>query len=251
MFSFFRRARDDDAELTPLANSSSSLSAQSVPSLADKFAVTIENVLSEEECADWIRITEARGFDVALVGTDKGQELIQDYRHSSRCIIDDAERANELYLRIRSFIPRELHFNGKRWYVAGLNERLRFLKYDPGDFFAPHMDGVFCRTIGEGAKNAADPRLNEISLVTVQLYLNGGFTGGETSFFPRGREDIDEQDKIRVVPLPGLVLLFEHRILHEGSLLRAGVKYAMRTDVMYTTRGPDYEYVDNSKESDF
>jgi prolyl 4-hydroxylase len=36
------------------------------------------------------------------------------------------------------------------------------------------------------------------------------------------------------VPEAGMVLLFEHRLMHEGSLLEAGVKYAIRTDVMAT-----------------
>ena len=36
-----------------------------------------------------------------------------------------------------------------------------------------------------------------------------------------------------VVPRAGRVLVFQHNILHEGSTLISGTKYAMRTDVMY------------------
>ena len=51
--------------------------------------------------------------------------------------------------------------------------------------------------------------------------------------------------QVAVVPRAGRVLVFQHDILHEGSLLRclsptldpcrSGTKYAMRTDVMYST----------------
>jgi hypothetical protein len=35
------------------------------------------------------------------------------------------------------------------------------------------------------------------------------------------------------VPRTGMVLVFEHELLHEGSELRKGRKYTVRTDVMY------------------
>jgi hypothetical protein len=38
---------------------------------------------------------------------------------------------------------------------------------------------------------------------------------------------------VRVVPEPGMVLLFEHRLLHDGETVTGGVKYTMRTDIMY------------------
>ena len=40
--------------------------------------------------------------------------------------------------------------------------------------------------------------------------------------------------KLHVVPEPGKVLIFQHNLFHEGSLLISGCKYAMRTDIMYT-----------------
>jgi len=36
-----------------------------------------------------------------------------------------------------------------------------------------------------------------------------------------------------IIPEPGLVLLFQHNMLHEGSALKTGLKYIMRTDVMF------------------
>ena len=48
--------------------------------------------------------------------------------------------------------------------------------------------------------------------------------GGETSFLELGEA---------IEPRTGNALLFQHPLLHEGSVLRAGLKYVLRTDVMY------------------
>lgn len=77
------------------------------------------------------------------------------------------------------------------------------------------MDGTYYRPDGR-----------ERSHVTVQLYLNEGFKGGETTFLGSGRD-------YAVVPKTGMVLVFEHALFHEGSAVTEGRKYAIRTDVMY------------------
>ena len=66
----------------------------------------------------------------------------------------------------------------------------------------------------------------------MQIYLNGGegqFEGGETTFFD---DEGNKQCSIR--PCPGLVLLFDHDVLHEGSPVKQGRKYAIRSDIMYS-----------------
>ena len=60
------------------------------------------------------------------------------------------------------------------------------------------------------------------------LYLNGGFEGGNTRFIGGGGVEHE------VSPKPGSVLVFTHDILHDGERLASGVKYIMRSDVMYT-----------------
>jgi hypothetical protein len=52
---------------------------------------------------------------------------------------------------------------------------LRFLRYDPGQKFDPHMDGVYMRTDADvRGKPALAGRVGERSYVTVQIYLNEG-----------------------------------------------------------------------------
>mmetsp|Transcript_83768 Transcript_83768/g.236610 ORF Transcript_83768/g.236610 Transcript_83768/m.236610 type:complete len:422 (-) Transcript_83768:169-1434(-) len=116
------------------------------------------------------------------------------------------------------------------FHAVGLNERLRFLRYDGGTYFAPHFDGQYIR--GEDGE-----RQGERSYVTFQLYLNDGFEGGATRFM----NGYDESIGIDVVPRTGSVLLFEHAMLHEGSMLVSGRKYALRTDIMYSLKkGQEY-----------
>ena len=72
-----------------------------------------------------------------------------------------------------------------------------------------------------------EPR--DTSFITLMLYLNTPEKGGETNFMsPRDQSVVSP-----VTPHTGLALAFDHEIMHEGALLEAGVKYCIRTDVMY------------------
>ena len=63
----------------------------------------------------------------------------------------------------------------------------------------------------------------------MQLYLNEGYQGGETNFIHR----FEPGKKVPCKPKTGMVLIFQHDLLHEGSELLKGRKYTLRTDVMY------------------
>ena len=113
----------------------------------------------------------------------------------------------------------------------GLNERLRFLKYNPGMHFLQHPDGHFSR----GRR--------ERSFITLLLYLNEGYTGGHTTIWNAVGGQFgpwsDRPGQPRTdpgVPVPpriGMALVHDHRLLHESPKLRVGVKHVIRTDVMY------------------
>ena len=62
------------------------------------------------------------------------------------------------------------------------------------------------------------------------MYLNEGMKGGATTFL----DGLTADNNVAVNPSIGQVLLFDHNIYHEGSLLEEGRKYAVRTDIMYT-----------------
>jgi hypothetical protein len=56
--------------------------------------------------------------------------------------------------------------------------------------------------------------------------------GGATNFLSDG----SDLPTASVAPVPGRVLLFEHRLLHEGEEVSAGVKYVVRSDIMFRRR---------------
>lgn len=197
-----------------------------LPWAPDATCFTIEHVLSDDECEQLIALSERRGYEQALVNVGNGvQAVMSDVRRSSRWMVDSESAADSLWRRIERHV-RDVVAKSRRgkgatasWYASGLNERLRFLKYSPGDFFAPHEDGTF------EAKG-------QVSQMTVMLYLNSAGEGGETKFL----NDWDGGETVDVVPRRGLCLVFDHGLLHEGALLLEGVKYAVRTDIMFEGR---------------
>lgn len=212
----------------------------------DYFAVVIPNVFSKEECNDLIARADEAGYEEAMVNIGGGrQQTMQEFRNNDRCIIDDPVLAELMWQRIWSecnrndenamLVEKLLEPKGK-WQPVGINERLRFLRYKPGTFFSPHYDGSYVR-----GDEAGIHRSGEQSFVTVQLYLNNDFYGGETRFKANnGRGRMSKNDD--VFPQTGSVLLFQHHILHEGCPVVKGQKYVIRSDVMYTKKGPDHEY---------
>ena len=91
------------------------------------------------------------------------------------------------------------------------------MKYHPGDFFRMHKDGVFTRENGEK------------SSITLLFYLNEGYKGGKTTFYKPASNKVN----LKVVPKTGLILLHDHMVDHGVPELKKGVKYVIRTDVMY------------------
>uniref|UniRef100_A0A0G4GJD5 Fe2OG dioxygenase domain-containing protein n=1 Tax=Chromera velia CCMP2878 TaxID=1169474 RepID=A0A0G4GJD5_9ALVE len=189
-----------------------------------RYAVFCPEVLSPKECRSLIQLIEKTGFEPALVNIGGGHQMKDtSVRNNDRCMVDCPEFASQLFHRIKHALPEK--FKGAR--AVGANERLRFLRYYPGQYFAPHYDGLFRRDDGSG----------EFSMITLQLYLNGDCEGGATTFM--GEKPGNPEEDVPVIPQMGSVLLFEHKILHEGSVLKKGVKYAMRTDIMFTHREED------------
>ncbi|KAK6192502.1 hypothetical protein SNE40_003955 [Patella caerulea] len=175
-------------------------------------AFGLYNVFTPQECKELIEKTEAMGYTPALINNGYGQVLETDVRNNTRCIWDSKEQAQRIWNRVKDHVCKEFH----GYTALGLNERLRFLRYDPGEYFKPHHDGCYQRDNGEA------------SLITLQLYLNEGFKGGSTTFL-----SATTGDRVEFVPKTGAILIFQHDILHEGSLLEEGRKYSCRTDIMF------------------
>ena len=170
--------------------------------------VSVPGVLTPSECAAMIARIEELGPTDAPITTDRGFVMMPDVRNNQRVMFDDRALAAELYARLDSVLPERVCGHEKH----GVNERFRCYRYAPGQQFAVHRDGAFRRDE------------HEISQLTLMVYLNEGFGGGATCF-------LDEQRD--VVPRTGHALLFQHALWHEGSVVTSGVKYVLRSDVMY------------------
>jgi hypothetical protein len=171
---------------------------------------TIDRFLSAEECRAHISATEAAGYEEATVNTRKGSVANPDIRNNSRLILDDLRLAESLWSRLHSSIPSFL--SGRQ--AIGLNERFRFYRYSPSERFSGHTDAPYERPNGEK------------SLLTFMVYLSADFSGGETAF----------QETV-IKPELGLALLFRHELFHEGRPVIAGMKYVLRSDVMFGPPG--------------
>lgn len=176
--------------------------------LSQPLAFTFDNVLSPDDCAGLIDRIESLGPTAAPIRTSRGFEMRPDLRDNERVMFDDARLAQELFDRIAARVPSPLC----NMQPVGANVRFRCYRYTRGQRFAPHYDGAYVRND------------NERSLLTYIVYLNEGFQGGETGFL-----DFD----VTAVPRTGSALLFQHFMLHEGVSVRDGIKYVVRTDVMY------------------
>jgi hypothetical protein len=168
---------------------------------AEPLLWVVEDVYAETECSDFIDFIERSSPALAT-----NNPL---YRDQDRVILDDPEVAEELFRRLRPHLPEQINMLR----LVGLNDRLRMYRYREGQRFEPHMDHWY------------RPSENRVTLHTVLVYFNDNFEGGETRFL--------EQIEQTIIPKRGMAAIFQHKIRHEGRPVRRGVKYAMRSDVIY------------------
>ena len=191
------------------------MTAASKKCLAGDDIFIVNHFLSADECRSLIAWSESIGFEAATVNAVGGHQLLPDWRNNDRVIVDDVDRAVWLWERARPFVPGTVD----GWHAIGVNERLRFYRYDVGQQFDWHTDGFYRRENGER------------SFLTFMVYLNDDMAGGQTSFSDDGTAPRFE--RFSVTPENGLALFFTHALRHKGEPVTEGRKYVLRTDVMY------------------
>ncbi|KAF9889273.1 hypothetical protein FE257_007586 [Aspergillus nanangensis] len=155
-----------------------------IPAYKDHFAAIIDNLLTPSECTQLLHLAEQSGpngdstnthpWDRALLNIGNGQQIqALDARNCGRIIWDSPALADRLLNRLQPFLHdcdvvvlanrpgvtgRGPSSRGEVFRLTRLNERLRFLKYTPGEYFRPHADGCY-----------VTPDETERSLVTVHL----------------------------------------------------------------------------------
>lgn len=181
----------------------------------------IDNFLSKEECDELIRISENIGYTEADISYADGARMVKDYRNNSRVLYRSEELRKKLEYKILPHAPKTLTFIKEggileKKELLSLSGNFRFYRYYPGEEFKRHRDG---NNLEEGG----------VSLVTILIYLNDVELGGETNLCDK----FLLEKPILVKPETGKLLMFEHTVLHSGLILESGVKYILRTDLIY------------------
>ncbi|KAF9467106.1 hypothetical protein BDZ94DRAFT_1156757 [Collybia nuda] len=197
------------------------------------YVKVLDDLFTPQECEDLISLAESEHeWDVALVSTSTGDRLMTDYRNSERILRFDHDTANKIFERLLPYVQElvEIKPGGRweeivgyrkrmtsTWNLVGINERLSFLRYGPGNFFHEHCDGQLRLPDGRHSK------------VTLQIYLkNEKMSGGATRFQGNNGRFVDIEPKV------GRVLIFQQKkMYHSGQEVTKGLKYALRSDFMF------------------
>jgi hypothetical protein len=213
----------------------------------EQFLLELGNVLSSKECVEIIKNADKCIFEDISDKYRFGKQ-----RDSSRLLALDESLAENLWQSIYPCIfngiadkgvsLQPLGFDVTRgvWDLHGLNEAIRINKYsgERQGYFGPHKDAQFC------------PNGDQRSIMTLLIYLNEDFKGGETCFyFPKNSTlslkgmTIKEEIKshrglkkgykcVKIIPKVGHAVLSSQSILHEALPVRNGAKYILKTDVV-------------------
>jgi predicted 2-oxoglutarate/Fe(II)-dependent dioxygenase YbiX len=191
------------------------------------YAKLIKKALSPEECDMLINRANREKWKDALVNDDGKQVRDVEYRNSQRVMLKDSMCTNIILNKVEEYIPPMFGPEHMGTEVesddfipmpfVGLNPLLRFQKYTQGQYFKPHQDAEI--EFEDGT----------CTILTVQMYLNDDFEGGELVFYDRMDGDII----YKYTPQKGDVLIFDGLIWHEGCIVTNGIKYAARTEVVY------------------
>jgi len=181
-----------------------------------QFLWTVEGLLSSAECAKLLADYDAGPWLPATINGATGRVVEAHVRNSSTAIVKDATLTETLFARLRPHLPASMvdqwGQRPRRVVPAGLYQPLRIYRYEPGQHFGLHHDQSY-----------QDPD-GRRSLLTFMVYLNQDFEGGTTTF--------PEQKEV-IVPRTGMALLFQHMLLHSGERVASGIKYVLRSDVLF------------------
>jgi hypothetical protein len=235
-------------------------------------AFVVDHVLSPSTCQQIIRDAESLGFGnfdcgrnhhaalQILVHSDLADSVAQAL--APHIDIHSVEAVRE-EMMMKNIKPEDNASKDVRLVFQGLNRRWRIYRYDSSgnETFAPHIDAGFPpsslsndqTTLIWDSSEGSDQEV--VSRLTVLMYLNDDFVGGETNFYQplsMQRQVSDQFPPLiaSVKPVVGSVLLFPQAVgedaveyarqawpLHEGSPVLSGrPKYVIRSDAIFVTQ---------------
>ena len=140
-------------------------------------------------------------------------ELINDkHRKYHRVQFQDENLLMNYIEKVKSL------YSQKQKICVGMNKYIRLSKYEPGQFFGIHKDGI----------NFDKDNKQNMSYATLNIFLNEDFEGGETIFYTNDKKTVT----LKCIPKTGRGSFFYSQQFHEGAKLLSGYKYLLRTDLM-------------------
>lgn len=177
--------------------------------------------LSEQECQNFVRYTEQSGaYEHKFHKATRFMAHRDCYEH----LHYDEDMAKRLYERMRTtglmdvVVAASNKWSPYDYQPIGCNPNVKVYRYDTGMWFGRHVD------VSDAMSESAQTE------ITVLVYLSK-CKGGATKFYPPG-----SKEGISFHPEVGSILLHVHgdRCLdHEGEKVLKGIKYVLRTDVVY------------------
>ncbi|MGC3836404.1 2OG-Fe(II) oxygenase [Moritella viscosa] len=202
-------------------------------------AFQLLNVFSKEECQRFIQVSESMGYL-----PDAAVSLPRDVRHNdSLTWVVDEQTDRIIWERIKHLMSDEQGIFGNKSAV-GINARFRFYRYSKGDYFKPHSDGSWPGSRVINNKLIADAYGDRFSQMTFLILLTEDFDGGATRFLVNANNSSqparrgDQVTEVDIRTPAGSVLCFPHGMhplhcIHSSEPIYKGVKYIIRTDVLF------------------
>ena len=124
----------------------------SLPEYDGLYATILDNVFTEQTCqalVDMAESTTGGEWEEAMVNIGNGkQRTMRDVRDCGRIIWDDCDMVETIWARVKDQVPEILRLENQPrvtgygpvrrneiWEMSRLNERMRFLKYQEGQYF--------------------------------------------------------------------------------------------------------------------
>ena len=207
----------------------------SITALIPSAVFVSTNFFSIEECNAWIHHTEK---NIGFEQMKSPQTREYAHRECGRIQMNNCwDMADVLYSRMKpmveDYIMKQEGVDVPNYHPSygpvGCNGNLRVYKYEKGMSFGRHYDG----------SNRIDRYDGGNTEITVLIYLSN-CEGGATRFYlplkNNGKRKNNGSDGIAFVPQAGAILMHMHgdRCLeHEADPVLNGVKYVLRTDIVF------------------
>eukprot|EP00596_Hydrurales_sp_CCMP1899_P004377 CAMPEP_0119051912 /NCGR_PEP_ID=MMETSP1177-20130426/73374_1 /TAXON_ID=2985 /ORGANISM="Ochromonas sp, Strain CCMP1899" /LENGTH=246 /DNA_ID=CAMNT_0007031283 /DNA_START=166 /DNA_END=906 /DNA_ORIENTATION=- len=219
------------------------------------FMFSLDHFLSPEECRQWISYSDHEGFGQVNLKATKSTA----HRDVGEIVRDLPEVSAKIFNKLLPYLPPTL--DGKK--PVGCADNMRLYQYKVDQRFGRHIDVSDKDPKGRGfSKYTILIYLNTSVLDRIGCKDKGNkdetdtkdlpLKGGETAFFREATAKERKANKAShggktqdsdwetlfttIVPVEGLLLIHAHGercLTHEGLLVTQGVKYVLRTDVIY------------------